>query len=64
MLLKDKSQCYKCHYCWFPEGMAKFLETPMCLYYHDTGNHRENNEFHCKSFVPKSKRKRSEISLL
>lgn len=54
MILQDKSQCYKCKYCWFPEGLQKFLEEPMCLYYHDTGKHRENDENHCYSFERKS----------
>ena len=53
MILQDKSQCYKCKYCWFPEGLQKFLEEPMCLYYHDTGKHRENDVNYCFSFERK-----------
>lgn len=54
MKLKNKSQCYKCKYCWFPEGLQKFLGEPMCLYYHDTGKHKENDENHCFSFERKA----------
>lgn len=53
MKLKNKSQCYKCKYCWFPEGLQKFLGEPMCLYYHDTGKHKDNDESHCNSFESK-----------
>lgn len=53
MKLKNKSQCYKCKYCWFPDGLQKFLGEPMCLYYHDTGKHKENDENHCNSFESK-----------
>ena len=55
MKLKNKSQCYKCKYCWFPEGLQKFLGEPMCLYYHDTGKHKENDENHCFSFERKAR---------
>lgn len=55
MKLKNKSQCYKCKYCWFPEGLQKFLGEPMCLYYHDTGKHKENDESHCFSFERKTR---------
>lgn len=50
MLLKDKSCCLKCRYGYFPDGAQRFLGEPMCLYFHDTGLHRVNDENHCESF--------------
>lgn len=59
MKLKNKSQCYKCKYCWFPEGLQKILGEPMCLYYHDTGKHKDNDENHCNSFESKRQNRES-----
>lgn len=54
MLLKDFTCCYKCKYGWLPKEMEFFFENrPMCLYYHNTGKHRINDEYHCKTFLEK-----------
>ena len=54
MLLKDFTCCYKCKYGWLPKEMKIFFENrPMCLYYHNTGKHRINDEYHCKTFLEK-----------
>ena len=59
MKLKNKSQCYKCKYCWFLEGLQKFLVEPMCLYYHDTGKDKDNTESQCNSFESKRQNRES-----
>lgn len=49
-MYNHKDKCLKCKYGWFPANMHKFLGTPMCLYYHDTGMHRDGDDNTCNSF--------------
>ena len=49
-MYKDKKRCLKCSYGYFPAGAQKFLGEPMCLYYHDTGKHRDGDDYTCNSF--------------
>ena len=48
-----KDRCKKCKYGFLPDyGMAWFFEgKPMCLYFHDTGMHRDGDDNTCNSFV-------------
>lgn len=50
-MYKDKKRCKKCMYGWMPNGQPTyFVPVPMCLYYHDTGQHRDGNDDICNSF--------------
>ena len=49
-MYKDKKRCLKCEYGYFPKGMESFLGVPMCLFYCETGKHRDGNDDYCNSF--------------
>ena len=49
-MYKDKKRCLKCEYGYFPKGMESFLGVPMCLFYCETGRHRDGNDDYCNSF--------------
>lgn len=52
-MYKDKNRCKKCVYGWLANGVpTKLVPYPMCLYYHDTGKHRDGNDEYCNSFEP------------
>ena len=62
-LLKDVSCCHKCKYGYLNNDMKWFFEDrPMCLYFHDTGKHRINDENHCKMFEEVTDEERKEIA--
>ena len=50
-MYKDKKRCKKCMYGWLPNGHpTKLVEQPMCLFFHDTGMHRDGDDDTCNSF--------------
>ena len=52
-MCNNKKRCKGCIYGWMTDGIDWFFEgSPMCLYFHDTGRHRDGNDDYCNSFAP------------
>lgn len=50
-MYKNKERCKKCIYGWLPKDMDRFFKgQPACLYFHDTGLHRDGDDKVCNSF--------------
>ena len=59
-MYQDKKRCAKCKYGWLPHGQpSKLVPYHMCLYYHDTGLHRDGDDETCNSFIELSKEDRT-----
>lgn len=50
-MYKNKKRCKKCWYGWLPNNRpTRLVPEPMCLFYHDTGLHRDGDNNICNSF--------------
>lgn len=57
MIYKNKKQCWKCKYGWSINGNHDGKpDNIMCLYFHDTNKHRDNDENNCRSYVKSIKK--------